>query len=425
MTLGPSGVRLAAGRLVFAAAAALMTVSCQREIVAPGQCPATCPGGQPELFDTVLVAAPDRDSSFSGYVLAGEGTALLVSDGLPEFDSRAVLRFLRRGDSIRVADTMRSYTIDSVGFSIGLLTRDTTLSGQSLRIHRLPLAVADSGVGFSQVAPFLDDSTLIGTMPIPDSVFSGPLRLIISGPQLPSVDIPPADSGVIAIAVALSGPTGTGLRIGSQSAGVLTPVFQSFVTIDDMVDSTLQEQVITRVAGFNTYVVNAPPALDSTQLIVGGAPSSRVLVRFDLPPFLQSTDSSQIVRATLELTPVSPASGIPGDTVSLRARGVITDLGAKSATCPFTPGNICGNAIITRLTSATVAPGDSLLVEIEVDDLVRGWQDEGGSEPAFFLSLDLEASSFTRPVFHSTRAASGVRPRLRITYGRAFEFENQ
>ena len=120
----PTGMRLAAGPLVLVAAVAAVSASCQRDIVAPGQCPATCPGGQPELFDTLLVATPNRDSSFSGYVLAGEGTALLVSEGLPEFDSRAVLRFLRRGDSILVADTLRSYTIDSVGFSIGLVGRD-------------------------------------------------------------------------------------------------------------------------------------------------------------------------------------------------------------------------------------------------------------------------------------------------------------
>ncbi len=405
--------------------AAGLLAGCQREFVAPGQCPATCPGGQPELFDAVLVAAANRDSSFNGYVKAGEGTALLVSDGLPEFDSRGVLRFLTRGDSLLVADTLRSYTIDSVGFSLGLLTRDSSLSGQTLKIHRLPVSVADSSVTFPNVAPFLDDSTLIGSILIPDSVVSGPVRLIVKDLDLPKVDIPAADSGVMAIAVALGGVVGTGMRIGSQSSGVLAPVFQTFVTIDDMVDSTLQEQTITRVAGFNTYVVNSPPALDSTQLIVGGAPSSRALIRFDLPPFLATTDSTQIVRATLELTPAVRTTGIPGDSVSLRVRGVITDLGAKSATCGFSPGNFCGTALITRLTSAVVNPGDSTLVSIEVDDLVRGWQDEGGSAPALFLSLDLEASSFVRPVFFSSRDPAAVRPRLRITYGRTFDFENQ
>ena len=52
----------------------------------------------------------------------------------------------------------------------------------------------------------------------------------------------------------------------------------------------------------------------------------------------------------------------------------------------------------------------------------------GSSRPtALMLSLtpELEAASFSRPVFYSSRAADpAVRPRLRISYLLSFPFEN-
>ena len=61
---------------------------------------------------------------------------------------------------------------------------------------------------------------------------------------------------------------------------------------------------------------------------------------------------------------------------------------------------------------------------LEVIELVRTWQVIEGTPPAqaFFLSLQPEASSFTLPVFASTRSPSGA-PRLRLTYVYPLDFE--
>ena len=74
-------------------------------------------------------------------------------------------------------------------------------------------------------------------------------------------------------------------------------------------------------------------------------------------------------------------------------------------------------------TSSILTVGSADSVTLEVIDLVKTWQvPENPPAQAFFLSLQPEASSFTRPVFASTRSLSGA-PRLRITYVAPLEFE--
>ena len=154
--------------------------------------------------------------------------------------------------------------------------------------------------------------------------------------------------------------------------------------------------------------------VDTTLLTVGGEPAARTLLRFNLPARIR--DSADIVRATLELTPVVPISGLPTDPARLRARTVLSDLGAKSP-------------LESRIFAPdTLQPGTSGLVEVEVVRLVQlGWIANPLLPTAFMLSLapELEGACFSRPVFYSTRAADpAVRPRLRISYQLAFPFEN-
>jgi len=165
---------------------------------------------------------------------------------------------------------------------------------------------------------------------------------------------------------------------------------------------------------FNSFVTPPQPVPDTTLLVVGGEPSSRALLRFELP--LHIRDSATIVRATLELTPVVPISGLPTDPARLQARAVLADLGAKSPV----------SSAFGRVPVDTLDPGTTS-VNLEAVRLVELWLGATPRPSSLVLSLapDLEAASFSRPVFYSTRAAdSTVRPRLRISYLRAFPFEN-
>jgi hypothetical protein len=163
--------------------------------------------------------------------------------------------------------------------------------------------------------------------------------------------------------------------------------------------------------GFNTYVSEVSPAVDSTLLAVGGAPSARALLRFNLPARIR--DSATIVRATLELTPVAPITGLPTDPARLLSSAVLADVGAKSPV----------STVVGRVPEDTLVAG-ATGVSLEAVRLVELWLGATTRPTALVLSLNPEAGSFTRPVFYSTRAADpAVRPRLRISYLLEFPFE--
>ncbi len=128
------GVRWVAGVAAIAAG----VLACQEQLTSPGQCPELCPGGTPVVHDTVLTAVPGGDESVPGYFDRGAGKALLVSNGLPASEDRALYRFAPRFDSIVVLDTARGYTVDSVLLALTVVARDTLVNGLKIYLYRLP-----------------------------------------------------------------------------------------------------------------------------------------------------------------------------------------------------------------------------------------------------------------------------------------------
>ena len=400
-----TGVRrivLGLGGLCLAGLAA-----CTEDFTTPGSCPQTCPGGSVVIRDTVILATPDGDSSFSGYILAGQGTGLLVSTPEPTDQYLAALRFGRLPDSVRVNDTTYSFVIDSVALYLGVLSRDSAALGLALQLYRAP-ATIDSGVTFADLASTVTPATFLDSMAVPDTLTSGNLRVLFEGADLAKVAIPPADTGVFAMTVSMSAGAATGVEIGNVSAGGFLPRIVWYITVPE-VDSASQPPAIQRVPTFSTYVEQNPPVPDPDQLQVGGTPSSRFILRFSVPDSVLF--GVQILRAELLMTPVEPIEGVPNIGTTLTARGVLSDQGAKS---PLVP-------LLTSVTSVTVGSADE--VNLEVIELVRAWQSIiNPPAQAFFLSLQPEGSSFTRPVFASTRSPAGA-PRLRITYVAPLDFE--
>lgn len=174
-----------------------------------------------------------------------------------------------------------------------------------------------------------------------------------------------------------------------------------------------RQQTLTPRLEFNTYVSQETFTPDPDLLTVGGTPSSRALVRFELPALLE--DSADIVRATLELVPAQPILGLPTDPALLVARAVLADLGAKS---PVETENA------NFIRSDTLSPGVSDTVRLDVTNIVRLWQASEDRPDAIFLSLLPEAGSFMRAEFGSTRTPAVGGPRLRLTYMRDFPFED-
>jgi hypothetical protein len=382
--------------------------ACTEDLTTPGTCPQTCPGGQVEVRDTILAALQDADSSYTGYVQAGQGTGLLVSTAGQSAHYLSVLRFGGRPDSILVKDTLYTYTIDSVAVSIAVLARNPDVTGIVLQLYRAPASV-DSTVSYADLAGYETPGNFLDSLVVPDTLQNGSLRAVFSGADLAKVAIPTADSGVLAIAVGVTAPDSTGVELGSPTAASYIPTFTTYVTVTE-VDSADQAQTIIRVPTFTTYREENPVPPDPTVLLVGGAPSSRILLRFALPPEIRNT-VTEILRAELILTPTGPIEGVPGIATTITARGVLSDVGAKS---PLVP-------LLAPFTSIYVdSTGSST---IEVIDIVKTWQIlKNPPASAFFVSLQPEGSSFTRPVFASSRSPVGA-PQLRITYVTPLDFQ--
>ncbi len=390
--------------------AAVVLSGCQEKLTAPADCPALCPGGQPQVYDEVFTAVAGADSSFIGYVQAHQAGGLLVSNGLQGSEERALVRFLARADSVSLRDTLRGYTIDSVAFTLTVAARDTGLDGVDLLLYRVPTTF-DSTTSFADLDLAFVPGNLIDTVHVPDTLNTGVVRTVFQGADLSRVQIAPSDSGKMAIGVQIASATPTGVRLGALGGGN-GPLFTTYVTLDVPDTGTARLRTLGLSPAFNTYVSKVPQVADSLLLAVGGAPSARSLLRFSLPPRIR--DSATIVRATLELTPTVPITGLPTDTVRLIARAVLADVGAKS---PL-------SSVAGRVPEDTLEIGTNT-VSLEAVRLVELWLGATSRPSALVLSLTPEAASFSRPVFHSTRAVDpAVRPRLRLSYLISFPFES-
>jgi hypothetical protein len=234
---------------------------------------------------------------------------------------------------------------------------------------------------------------------------------VLRGADLEKVALPVGTGGVLAIGVAMAADQPSGVRLGASAAGT-GATFVSYVTLDVPDTGSVRQQSVSRSPDFNAFVTESPLIPDPAFLTVGGEPSSRALLRFDLPEGIE--DSATIVRATLELVPRSPMLGLPSDPARLRAKALLADLGAKS---PVTTDE-------QFISTDTLAVGSADTVRLDVTQIVRLWQSTSERPEAVFLSLLPEGGSFTRPVFGSTRSGTIGPPRLRITYLKPFPFES-
>jgi hypothetical protein len=383
---------------------------CQERLTAPAECPELCPGGESQVFDTVIVPLPNSDTSFTGYITRNSARALLVSNGLSASEDRAVYRFAARQDSIEVRDTLRAYVVDSVLLTLNLIARDTLVDGLKLFLYRIDPEV-DLDDTFATIEAQLVPTAIIDSIEVPDTLNSGVVETTLRGADLAKVALPLGTGGVLAMGVSMTADQPSGVRLGA-SASSTGATFVSFVTLDVPDTGSARKQTVTRGPAFNAFVTEVPQVPDPAFLTVGGEPSSRALLRFDLPDPIE--DSATIVRATLELIPRTTILGLPSDPAGLLASALLADLGAKS---PVTTD--------TRFIAADTLPiGSADTVRLDVTSIVRLWQSTSERPEAVFLSLSPEAGSFTRPVFGSTRSGTLGPPRLRITYLKPFPFES-
>jgi hypothetical protein len=153
-------------------------------------------------------------------------------------------------------------------------------------------------------------------------------------------------------------------------------------------------------------------------LVVGGLPSYRTYMRFNLP--LRITDSSTIVRADLVLTQQRSRFGNAGDTVAVyplvpNATSEVSDL--RRAIDLAAEGRLIG------MDTTLLVPSDSGQKVFNVLTLARSWRTLAKSVPrALALRIGFEGAQPAELRFFSAEAPAALRPKLRITFLPKSEF---
>lgn len=413
------------------AGVALAALACFEDPTSPARCPDFCPGGGITTVESLLATAVERDSSFQGYVQAHQSGYLLATS-LPGIDSRPIWETLPINPRVRI-DTGTDTTtgpvvVDSMRLTLTVLRRSAAARHLSLSFYQLPLGI-DSTSTFAGLAPAFGAPplrlvNLDSLLALPgsrdsvtgDSVLSVDsirnaltVRLTFAAGQVPYSE---ADSGKLALGVRLSADSLASIALGSTRSGT-GPETAWYYHVDSagtLVKPDSQKSALR----FDDFVFDAPPVTLDSNLTIGGVPSTRSLLRIDLPRGLR--DSTQIIRATLVLVPTGSAPVITPDSVFLQARRVGVDFGAKSP---------LADTLVANSRPFRGMPTDT--VRVEMTSLFREWQTDTAAATAVYLNLlsldrsdsltlrGLEAGTLTALRFFSSRAPA-FRPSIFLTY---------
>jgi hypothetical protein len=180
--------------------------------------------------------------------------------------------------------------------------------------------------------------------------------------------------------------------------------------------------VAANLADFALIVRGTPP-VPVQELGVGGLPSSRVYLRFDVPQRL--LDSTQIVRATLRLTQLPSPTALPNDSLSIAfwmgtATSLVTDHVLAASLHEQLVQASDGTVIygVANIRPKQLDTGESATRSIEVAGLLRAWFNVKPTDRPHALIIQSFAEG-TRPLelrFASREAAAALRPTLQITF---------
>lgn len=408
---------------------ALALAACSEKLTAPGSCPDFCQSASLALTDTVLLGAITSDSSFSrpnGYVNPDEAT-YLPAVSTPTRESRPIFRTIPIPRRIGIGTDTTTATLvgaDSARLSFTITRRDTT-ANLVVSLYAMPLTIdtttafhdldgafagpvvrsvnldslltkpATPCIGFPcYLDPVTHDSAYVDKAN--DRMF---VRMRIDTTQVPLVL---ADSGKVALGIRVSGniPTSTAIA-ATERASILAPA-PSFVWFARM-DSAGKVIHIARPVptSFDSFVYDPPSDPIGANLVIGGVPAVRTVIRIALPPVIR--DSSRIVRATLEFIAAAQFQGTAADKFPVFSAPVLADFGAKS---PLV-------GAFNDTTQFTIVPIDT--VRVDVTRVLTYWTLDSRRPTTLVLRQDPEGTNFVELRMHSSVDA-GLEPRLHITY---------
>jgi hypothetical protein len=431
-------------RLVLMAAVAVVATACTEKLDSGSACPALCPVEQLGIQDTTIEGVAFDTTVGQFPPIGAESQIPLVTRTDGALDVRAALRF----DTLPYTYTSKAAhatgnTIDTIAFvdSSSLVFRvDTTLGrlGDSVAFGAYDIDTTDVvDTATVSLATLFRDDRLLGTakfsratlgdtaalkIPLDDSkilakvVAQGRLRVGVRvlGSNNITIGLRASNGGSGAYLSFRPSRIATGPTL-EDSTSVVTQGLRSKTPADD-------EPLAADLADFALVVRGSPP-VPVEELAVGGLPSKRGYLRFDIPQRL--LDSTQIVRATLRLTQLPSPTALPDDSMSIAfwmgtATALVKDYVLLAQLHESVVQASDGTAIygVANIRPKQFATGESAPRSIEVAGLLRAWYRVATTDRPHALILQSFAEG-TRPLelrFASREAAAALRPTLQITY---------
>lgn len=410
------GWRKVRARALIAVAALAVLGACREDLEGGSACPVLCPGQNVVVNDTI----------FDGVVLD------TVVSGVPTLGSEGVLLLAARGDTLDTRVVMRFDSLTSTVFRQGGDSAITAIDSAYLllrvpadarRLVRAPVRIdlydvdttaADTST--AAIAALFRPDRLIGGSTLDTNQVRDSMRVYFqNAPLLAKIKA----KARLRVGLRLTSDSSALLHLGSFDAQLPAVLRYDPVPSDTAIDEltvalrsdTPESNVALLVDLFDyTVVVKAPPA-PAGLLSVGGVPSRRTYLRFDVPARI--LDSATVLRATLLLTQAPNRAIDIRDSVLVlpyvvTAGEEVTDLSRAVSLISIFP-----------VDTVRLAAGDSGLRQIEVAAALRSWSTENNpfrQQRAIVLLSNDEGRGPFDAHFFSLEAPAPLRPRLRVSY---------
>jgi len=398
--------------------------ACGEKLEAGAACPLLCPATKDvELKDTTVEAIA-VDTSVAGFPVIGEEEPLLLAARGDTLDTRVIFRFDSIGKTFphpsAPADTIVTH-VDSAMVRI-VLDTSTVVGVPGLPTEPVTIEVYDVDSPADTVAadllPLFSANRLLGSKTFaPESLALDTLFL----PVAPAAVLNRIVNGTrLRLGLRLVASQSTQLRIASSTtAGALLrfkPAADTAVSVSLLSMTPSDTTLATLKNDLRDYVITAkgllPPPPNT--ISVGGYPSHRTFLRFDLPSHI--VDSSTVVRATLTLTQL-PMRDSPNATDSLGIYPFAVTAGTVVTDIPRLLRLVTVNTV-NAADSLRVVPADSGTRRLELVNLVRVWRNTKPEQTqrALVLAIGEEGVNPAIASFFASEAPADLRPRLQLTY---------
>lgn len=408
--------------LLAIATTTFVIAACSDNLDAGKTCPLLCPEQAITLRDTTIDAV-SSDTTVLGLPPIGSETFLMLASHGDTVETRAIIRFDTLQQTFTAGNNADSTItkLDSAILVLPIAKPDSThrpSSSITLEVYDVDTAATDTVTSILS-SLFRADRFLGSKTFAPESLLDT-LRIPISTDSV----LARIDSGThLRLGLRLVAPPANGydLRLGTTNGGnsanlhlrASTDTAAKPLDISPVSHTPIDQTFLSGPLADYTIVLKGQTTTPVTELAVGGIPSRRSLLRFNIPAHI--VDSTTVVRASLLLTQTPNRRVDPHDSVYVFPLAI---LATPAVTDPGTLLRFVSSAGFVGLDSLTMAPADSGVRSFEIVGLVRTWkgQSETVSPRAVGLLSGAEAQLPAEIDFFSTEAPPAVRPRLRITY---------